>query len=124
MTRPANEGVSEFPIVTERAARSIHSMSVSVAQLLEMHKGVDLRWDPDEKAWHCAKVTPIVWFDQALLSTSTRPDYGPWFVDGDKITLTALNGSWIWIKTGRQRDADLATSPEAPGLQLEARWPD
>ena len=112
---------SDFPKVADRAARSIHKMSVSIAQLLEMHEGVDLRWDVDEKAWHCAKVSPIVWFDQTLLAMSMKPDYGPWFIDGDKITLTALNGSWIWIKTGQQRDTTIL---EVPGLQLEARWPD
>lgn len=105
----------------ERTARAVHSLGVSVAQLLGMHEGVDLRWLPGDKDWYCERVAPVVWFDEALLGVSTNPDLTPWLVVGDKITLTAANGTWIWIKTGRQK-----RTPEEilPQTLHEARWPD
>jgi len=108
----------------ERAHRSIGNMTTTMAQILGMHDGVELRWDPEAKTWHCEKAAPVIWFDSVLFSLCSGPTFGPWMVDGSptRIKLTTANGIWIWVPTGRYEFKDRIDG--GPATRYEARWPD
>lgn len=100
-----------------RAAATIQSMAVSMAQVMGMHPEVCLRYRPGG-IWECTQAAPEVWFGEPFLAS--RLDT-PWRRSGDCVKLTASNGSWIWKLTA---DTTIGTNIDGPFTMRRAVWPD
>ncbi|MBJ7383084.1 MAG: hypothetical protein JHC55_01170 [Mycolicibacterium sp.] len=109
--------------VLVRACVAMDRMATTLANIMAMHTGVELRWDGDLKEWRADVVQPVVWFGESFLCGRVAGPWtvGPWTIDDGMVRLRASNGEWLWRLTDEWSSAAGVDGP----LDLrKAVWPD
>lgn len=103
----------------DRTVVQIHSWATTIAQIMGMHTGVDLRY-VDHQRWECTQAAPEVWFAHIFLGTLLwAPE--PWARTNGCVKLRVTNGLWIWKLTGETK---VIEGVDGPLTMERGVWPD